>query len=69
MCTSRRWHASDLMYVLSSVQIFQSDLQVVMDNLFPASRAQRGINQDHQLSHCVMCCGYEHRMPSGIVFK
>lgn len=47
-----------------NVQIFQSDLQVVMDNLFPASRAQRGINQDHQLSHCVMCCGYEHRMPS-----
>lgn len=44
---------SDLMSVLSSILTFQSRLQVVIDNLPPATRAQRGINQDHQLRHYV----------------
>lgn len=45
---------SDLMSVLSSTLTSQSRLHVIMANLSPATRAQRGINRDHQLRHYVI---------------
>lgn len=54
---------SDLMAVLSSILTFQSRLQVVIDNLSPSTRAQRGINQDHQLRHYVIAMDMSTECP------